>query len=901
MTIVTTIVMKIVFLNEVPAMKQQRFSASALLLILAATISLVDAAVIQVDADCSLRDAIRSANSDSSIGGCTAGFEEDLILIQPGVETLVTPAPSLELPDIVTPMTIQGASTRARIFTGYSTERIFEIRAFDVTLRNLLIEEISDCSSGSAGHGAVEIRADSALVEDVIFRNIRNCEGPGALYASTGSTLVRESVFDNNAAISSTGRAGLNIRADAVMTVVTSQFINTGRCDECSDIYALGELIVQESTFKPGAGSGIHEPIRRPASSQPVTIENSTFSDLAYRSARLNIDGPAELRHVTLAGVDLIVGDGQLSLFNTIVDGDCSLPGTTLTAGGNWYTRDTCLEPITTGNLFLQLLDDRGGATPTHGLHWLSDAIDAGDSSECTSRDQRGVFRLPDCDIGAYERSDSVDISATVDLLTPPPYYEDQLLLFEISLVNLGPDIANVVRLNLIPFRLDVESVESVDAICDSAGCDVDFLLPFGSTRSIIVEASPEPSTSSEFQLGVAAVIPAEATWGDLNGDNNVAEAGGLLSAAADLSIDKTLLTSGPYSIGQALSYNIEIVNNGPDEATNVVFEELPTGLDVSGITNCTGPAQGPCSFPALSPGQTETLTVTAEITDALFDNVGTVGSDQFDPDSQNSIDDQGNGGSTQIEADVQVALDLRTPAPHYFGQIVEYDVRVANRGPGKATAVEVLLDAPGLLLLGVSGPCSFVPCDLGTIEVKTVETVNVLGQILTEEAIPITASVSAQETDPMPSNNSDHEVLPSQAAADIEVSLSPVSQPPFAQGVAVEYELGVINLGFSPASTLTIGVTSQNLDIQQVIGARCTGLPCTIPNFGLHSEIIEILAVPIAAGPFDLSASATASEFDPEPVDNIDDTGNGGIAGIDPSEILFKDSFEPLFRMRPD
>jgi uncharacterized repeat protein (TIGR01451 family) len=508
---------------------------------------------------------------------------------------------------------------------------------------------------------------------------------------------------------------------------------------------------------------------------------------------------------------------------------------------------------------------------------------------------------LPDCDIGSYERSDSSDVSVTLDLLTPPPYYQNQSLTFEIGLTNLGPDVVNAVWLNFIPTPgLEIASAESTDAVCDTSGCDAEFLLPASGTRSVIVEAVPTGSASSDFELQVAAILSGSNNP-DLNTDNNLAVASGLLSAAADLSIEKTLLTSAPYGIGQKLSYQIEIVNNGPDEATNVVFQDTPSGLDISGITSCTYPAQGLYFFATLSPGQTESLTVTAEITDSLFDNAGTVTSDQFDPDSRNSSDDRGNGGSAQIEANVQVALQLLTPAPHYFGQIVEYDVHVVNRGPDKATAVEMLLDAPGLLLLGVSGRCSFVPCELGTIDVKNGETVNVLGQILTEEAIPVTASVTARETDPMPTNNLDSGLLPSQAAADIEVSLAPVSPPPYAQGVAVEYELGVINLGFSPASTLTIDVTGQNLDVQQVIGNRCTALPCSIPDFGPQSEIIGILAVPIAPGPFDLSASATAQEYDPEPLDNVDATGNGGVAGIDPSEMLFKNSFEALFRVRPD
>jgi hypothetical protein len=53
MTSVTTILVDIEILNEVAAMKQRRFSTTALLMILAAHIGVVDAAVIQVDSDCS--------------------------------------------------------------------------------------------------------------------------------------------------------------------------------------------------------------------------------------------------------------------------------------------------------------------------------------------------------------------------------------------------------------------------------------------------------------------------------------------------------------------------------------------------------------------------------------------------------------------------------------------------------------------------------------------------------------------------------------------------------------------------------------------------------------------------------------------------------------------------------
>ena len=650
-----------------------------------------------------------------------------------------------------------------------------------------------------------------------------------------------------------------------------------------------------DSTFKPGPGSGVHQPIVRPFNSATARIENSTFSDLNQRSSRVVIGGETIINHVTLAGVDLVVEDGDLSLYNTIVDGECSFPGTLIQESANWYTTDSCFQPVTPGNLFLQLLDDRGGPTPTHGLHWLSDAIGAGDTDECLPSDQRGETRFINgvlCDIGAYERNDTVDIEISVDLLTPPPHYNGQPLEFQVGVTNFGPGPANVIRLNISSLSIDIQSI---NGICTTNPCFVDFLLPTQGTQSFTVNAIAN-DTSTAVGMQVAAIRLGTATWFDPDPDNNVAEAGGDLVPVADLSVNKTLLTSAPYTLGQSLSYVVEIVNQGPEDATSVVFVDTPDGLDITSISNCAGPAQGPCSFATLSPGQSELLTVTTEITDTLFDNVATVTADQFDPDSQNSIDNEFNGGSIQKEADLQVELDLQTSAPHYFGQIVEYGVRVGNLGRDKATGVEMLFDAPGLLLLGVSGPCSFVPCDLGNIPADDGAVVTILGQILSEQAIPVTAMATGLETDPMPANNTATESLPSQAAADIELSLTPISQPPYAQGVAIQYELGVINLGFSAASGISINIASQNLDIQQVSGQRCIELPCAISNFGLQTEFIDILAVPISPGPFDLSASATAPEFDPEPLDNIDDTDNGGVAGVDPADILFMDSFRAIF-----
>lgn len=56
--------------------------------------------------------------------------------------------------------------------------------------------------------------------------------------------------------------------------------------------------------------------------------------------------------------------------------------------------------------------------------------------------------------------------------------------------------------------------------------------------------------------------------------------------------------------------------------------------------------------------------------------------------------------------------------------------------------------------------------------------------------------------------------------------------------------------------------------------------MPCTIPNLAAGASVtITVSATINAAGAFDNSTTVTASEFDPNPANNTDGTGNGGIA----------------------
>src|SRR5213079_2500742 len=82
-----------------------------------------------------------------------------------------------------------------------------------------------------------------------------------------------------------------------------------------------------------------------------------------------------------------------------------------------------------------------------------------------------------------------------------------------------------------------------------------------------------------------------------------------------------------------------------------------------------------------------------------------------------------------------------------------------------------------------------------------------------------------------------------------------------------------------STATNIQVSDTPTNLTITNVSGA-CGSLPCTVSSLvsGANTTI-TVTATITAVGAFDNSATVSATEPDPIPGNNTDNTGNGGTA----------------------
>src|ERR1019366_3341914 len=197
-----------------------------------------------------------------------------------------------------------------------------------------------------------------------------------------------------------------------------------------------------------------------------------------------------------------------------------------------------------------------------------------------------------------------------------------------------------------------------------------------------------------------------------------------------DISIVKTLVTSGPYHAGQSVSYTLVIHNAGPSIATGIQVTDTPTNQATPGVSG-SGCSALPCTIPSLAVGASTTINVTATITAAgTFTNSATATPIEFDP---NMSDNSGAASSPVAppSADVSLVKTLVTAGPFNPGQSISYTLVVANAGPSTATSIQVTDTPTNLSITTVSGSgCSALPCTIASLASGASTTINVTATI---------------------------------------------------------------------------------------------------------------------------------------------------------------------------
>ncbi len=327
--------------------------------------------LITVDSDCSLANAIRSANGEDQIAetgdadgndDCEAGnvpydgadppqFGEDIIRLSANI-TL-----SAALPPITSQVQIDGNN---RTLNGDETYSGFMINGGVASISDITITKAVSMSSG----GALYVSEGELSLSDSIITTNKAGDIGGGLYASDSDVTISNTRFHQNMTEKSHGGGVYFVSTEGTnsLSIDGSVFQQNNATEDGGGLkIAGGTITITKSTFSYNTsdeGGAIE------ASNATLTIENSTFSNNSAREGGglSSFGSDVTLTHTTWAensadeqggGIAIIGWLGSFKIRNTLITGstsggDCHPgpnPEIIVEFTGNFIQDGTCTPP----------------------------------------------------------------------------------------------------------------------------------------------------------------------------------------------------------------------------------------------------------------------------------------------------------------------------------------------------------------------------------------------------------------------------------------------------------------------------------------------------------------------------------------------------------------------------
>ncbi len=358
------------------------------------------------------------------------------------------------------------------------------------------------------------------------------------------------------------------------------------------------------------------------------------------------------------------------------------------------------------------------------------------------------------------------------------------------------------------------------------------------------------------------------------------------LQASQTLSMD-SLIAGVPFS------YTLTIVNNGPQDAWNVVMTgTLPAGVSLLDANTDRGPCdvssdQVRCELGDIPYGQSITLSLPvfpAAHLNGVIANQVQVQASQADPAPENNL----LMSQDQIIRHADLSITQSSdPASLLAGDPLTYTLTIVNQGPSVATGVQVQDALPaGVEFLSATpsqGACTqaegVVTCDLDVLNVGASSMIVIHGVAgpVNETAVNV-ATVSGESYDPEPANNRAEGGAEIAWTADLSLTQS-ASPTPVETGRVLTYTLIARNAGPLTA-THTVLKDILPADVTFLSAATSQGvctidannlLTCSLNELPAGAEAVMTLAVqaPEESGDLLNQARITADPVDPNPDNN--------------------------------
>ena len=258
-------------------------------------------------------------------------------------------------------------------------------------------------------------------------------------------------------------------------------------------------------------------------------------------------------------------------------------------------------------------------------------------------------------------------------------------------------------------------------------------------------------------------------------------------------------------SFGESVVWQIKVVNNGPDNATDVVLHEvLPHGLVFVDYNSTKGVySDDEWKIGSLNVGETQYLNIST-ITDDLGEIINPVDveSEQYDWNKFNNKDVSYVNVKPVADLSVEKSVDNAKPK---YGEMVKWTILVSNHGPNVATNVivhDVLSE--GMTFVRSNGKYSNGVWNVGNIDVGQSKTLEIICKVSSTGNIVNTVNVSSDELDPNLDDNFDDESISSPPASDLSITKI-ASKYKYGVGDVVEYVIEIVNNGPDTAHNIKV------------------------------------------------------------------------------------------------
>ena len=684
---------------------------------------------------------------------------------------------------------------------------------------------VSNCNfdgNSAPNGGAIQANGLNIVIDDSNFKNNHVTENGGAIHAKAEDITIKDSTFNSNKANVDGGAVyiqGKNTEVKNSVFLANEAVPDVTKLDDGlgGAIYINSTLVfVEENSFKLNTarnGSAIYYD----KTGDKLTLKNNEFFQnqawvyhLPIKVEDIYYEDTEKIKVVLYGGNN--IGDfDNLEVSNAIynaagdvnivIDGQYPLYGATNTGELYQDSREYNIHVLLTvqhedGTV---VYNEVGSTNYLGEINVDLDNLKPGKYYVSAKHYEDNYYKAI-ANATTFLVSPKVDNEVTKTVSRDVPNFEDTVT-WTITVTNHGPnDSTDVKVVDVLPKGLilinttDNGRYDRKTGVLTIGDLKVGETFTFkmitvvNATGTILNEANV---TSHEF---------------DSNMDNNYAQKEIVVNPASDLAVVKSVSDASPNYLDY-VTWTIEISNNGPDTAHDVVmFDLLPKSLIYVDCDRDYSPASGIWNVGTLEKGEKVTLNIRCIVNGTgLIENLVSVNGTEFDYDETNNNDSERL--FVDPASDLAIVKAVNASDVNYH-DLVKWILTVTNNGPDIAKNVRVVDFLPGgFTYINSRLTKGNYSDDIFTIDLMEIgETVTIEIITLVEETGNFTnyANVTSDNYDFDLTNNEDNEPIFVNPACDLSVTKSVSDENPNFNDV-VTWTIEVINNGPDVAHNVTV------------------------------------------------------------------------------------------------